>query len=384
MNVAIVTPAGPFVARLRQLHPIATNARQHWREGLTGRDLPALAEEVADGDVEVVVVGPGLFEEAALLLVATLDRLRPDLVCLLAADPSPTLWPEAMRAGARDVISPDAPDEELAAALERAAVAAAQRRLVRAPAGPTALVASVFSPKGGAGKTTVATNLAVGLAQSAPNDVVLVDLDLQFGGVASALQLTPEHSIADAARSGVALDAAMLKIFLSTHPSGLFVLNAPQSLAEADDVGAEALQHILSLLSQHFRYVIVDTAAGIDVVTLAALERSTDLVLVSTPDVACVRALRRAMDALDAAGVDGRPHFVFNRGDVKGGLSLDHLRSVTGASGEVVVPEHRAIAVAMNLGTPIVQSDPRSSPAKALYRLVERFRATSLEGREVA
>jgi pilus assembly protein CpaE len=399
MNVIAATPYEAFVGLIRRLHPGSVDCGHVWRQRLLVTDLPDIAEEIAAAEPLVAIVGPGLFDEAALQLVELIDKARPDIVIVVVAEPTPALWRDAARAGARDVVSPDASDEELADAIDRALAASDQRRTawsaVAPPPsnGPTARIISVFSPKGGAGKTTVSSNLATGLALQAPGEVVLVDLDLQFGGADSALQLQAEHSVADASIIGPSLDVATLKMFLTPHQSGLFVLTAPEAISRADDVTPDQLNHILNLLAGSFRYVIIDTAAGIDLVTVAALERSSDLVLVSTTDVACVRALRRATDALDTVGINQhRRHFVFNRSDVKGGLALNDLRTVTGASNEILVPEHRSIAIGMNVGTPIVQSDPRSGPGKALVKLVDRFCEPVLElvdngersGREVA
>jgi pilus assembly protein CpaE len=386
MNVIAATPYDSFVSLLQRLHPGSVDCGHVWRQRLLVTDLPDLADEIAAAEPLVAVIGPGLYDEAALQLVELIDRARPDIVTVLVAEPSPELWRNAARVGARDVVSPDATDEELTDAIDRALQASDQRRIAWTavagppPAGPRARIMSVFSPKGGAGKTTMSSNLAVGLALHSPGEVVLVDLDLQFGGADSALQLSTEHSIADACSLGAGLDAASLKMFLTPHQSGLFVLTAPEAISRADEVTPDQLHRILDLLSEHFRYIVVDTAAGIDVVTVAALERSTDLVLVSTTDVACVRALRRATDALDTVGINKhRRHFVFNRSDVKGGLALNDLRSVTGATNEVLVPEHRSVAIAMNSGSPILQSDPRSGPGKAIAKLVDRFTEPVLE-----
>jgi pilus assembly protein CpaE len=385
MNVIAATPYDDFVELVRRLHPGSVECGHVWRQRLLVTDLPDLAREMTDAEPLVAIIGPGLYDEAALQLVELIERARPDIVTVLIAEPTPELWRNAARVGARDVISPDATDDDLTDALDRALAASDVRRSAwTAAAAPqptnTARILSVFSPKGGAGKTTISSNLAVGLALHSPGDVVLVDLDLQFGGADSALQLSAEHSICDASLVGPTLDGATLKMFLTPHQSGLFVLTAPEAISRADEVTPEQLHHILTLLSAHFRYIVIDTAAGIDVVTVAALERSTDLVLVSTTDVACVRALRRATDALDTVGINKhRRHFVFNRSDVKGGLALGDLRSVTGATNEVLVPEHRAVAIAMNTGSPIVQSDPRSGPGKAIAKLVERFTEPALE-----
>src|SRR5439155_21154441 len=104
---------------------------------------------------------------------------------------------------------------------------------------PTTRVITVLCPKGGAGKTTVASNLAVGLARDAPGEVAIIDLDLQFGDVASALRLTPEHTFSDAARPAKTLDATALKVFPTHPPKELFALCAPDSPVDVDDFTAE-------------------------------------------------------------------------------------------------------------------------------------------------
>lgn len=377
-GIVVATPSEQFAARLELAYgPPPHGSARFWRDGLQTTDLPSLAAEMVAADPNVVIVGPGLCEDAALQLVEACDAGRPDAVTLLVAEPTSDLWPAAVRAGARDVIAPGVTDGGLREAVDRALRAAEQRRAALSATSDPATrgrVISVLSPKGGAGKTTMASNLAVGLAHACPGEVVLLDLDLQFGGVAGALRLVPEHSIADAARAGSLLDAATLKVFLSAHPTGLFALCAPESLAQADDVGPEQLSQIVSLLADSFRFVVIDTAAGIDVVTLAAIELSSDLVAVSTTDVPCVRALRRALDALDAVGLKSQiRHFVLNRADVKGGLSLEDIEAVTGAEVDVSVPDARAVALSLNLGSPILESDPKSAPGKALAELVGPF-----------
>ena len=125
------------------------------------------------------------------------DRSHPEIMVLIAAELSSAEWIRAMRAGVRDIVAPGAIESELPAAVRRALGAATLRRanLVGEPTAPTSRMITVLSPKGGAGKTTIATNLAVALADRRPGSTALVDLDLQFGDVVAALQLTPEHTL---------------------------------------------------------------------------------------------------------------------------------------------------------------------------------------------
>jgi pilus assembly protein CpaE len=236
----------------------------------------------------------------------------------------------------------------------------------------TTRVLTVLCPKGGAGKTTLATNVAVGLAQRAPGRVVIVDLDLQFGDVASALHLTPDHTIADAV-DAPKLDATTLKVFLTPHRENLFALCAPNSPVDADDIQATDVQRLLELLVESFDYVVVDTASGLDEAALAALEVSTDLVLLTAPDVPCVRGTCKEIDALQQIGNRAqRWHIVLNRSDARTGLGIGDIESTIGLRVDVAVPESRAVPQALNQGTAILESDPRSAPSQAFLALVDR------------
>ena len=156
----------------------------------------------------------------------------------------------------------------------------------------------VVSPKGGSGKTAVSSNLAVALAQRHPGRVVAVDLDVQFGDLGTALSLTPEHTLAQLARASQ-IDATTVKLHLTPSEHGLFVLAGAHDPVDADSIGHAHVSAVLPLLAQNFDYVIVDTPAGLDERTLAALECATDLLLVSSLDVTSIRSLRKALDALD-------------------------------------------------------------------------------------
>ena len=140
-----------------------------------------------------------------------------------------------MRAGIRDLLAPDADVAEIHAAVERAGQAAASRRRVLRPAAETdrytGRVITIASPKGGVGKTTVSTNLALGLTAHAPQSTVLVDLDVQFGDCASALGLTPEYTLPDAVHGPASEDTMVLKTFLTQHPSGLYAVCGSESPA---------------------------------------------------------------------------------------------------------------------------------------------------------
>ena len=236
----------------------------------------------------------------------------------------------------------------------------------------------VLAPKGGTGKTTVSTNLASGLALEAPGEVVIVDLDFQFGDVASALRMTPEHTFADIAESKTAVDVTTIKVFLTPADTGLFALCAPESPVEADPITPQMVQHVISLLSSEFRYVIIDTGSGLDEGTLSVLKLCTDLVLVTSTDVPSVRATRKEVEMLDLLGLkDQQRHFVVNRADARVGLPVSEVEATVGMDAHVTIPSSRAVPISVNQGTPVLVCDRRSNVGEAMSQLVARFEPTA-------
>ncbi|HZP30490.1 MAG TPA: AAA family ATPase [Acidimicrobiia bacterium] len=354
-----------------------------WHDGMPfGDDLDRTLAGL--GDAEVVALGPDLPDQTAIALARSVDRSRPDVSVVMFAEASTEMMREALRAGARDVLDPRASYEEIRDALALAFDAAETRRTAfegdRETEADAPRVITVICPKGGAGKTTVATNLASGLAQGAPNDVVIVDLDLQFGDVASALHIEPEHTFADVVRAFDGLDPATLKAFLSPHPGNLFALCAPLSPTDADEVTSEHVGRVIEMLSASFKYVVVDTAAGLDEACLSALEYATDFVVLSATDVPCVRNTRKEVEALRLLSrPDQRWHFVLNRADARTGLNISAIEKAVGLTLDVAIPSSRTVPVSLNQGTPLVVAEPRKPVSLAMAQIVRRV-APELSG----
>jgi pilus assembly protein CpaE len=352
---------------------------RYWRDDMLV-DPGDAVRELGGRGVEVVALGPDMPEEHALALATAFDHDRPDISVVIIAPPSTDLLQSALRAGARDVIAPDIAPADLRAAINKAFDTATHRRQVFDGDGDGSSdddrgrVIMALCPKGGAGKTTVSTNLALALAQIAPGEVVILDLDVQFGDVASALGLRPDLTFADAVRSVDTLDATGLKAHLTVHAQDLFVLCAPKTPTEADDITIEQVERVLELLTQSFKYVVVDTASGLDEYTLASLEYATDLLLISATDVPSIRATVKEIEALR---VIGKPqhlwHFVLNRADARTGLTIPAIERTVGINVDVAIPSSRSVPLSLNQGEPIVLSDPRSAVTLAMLQLVRRL-----------
>lgn len=335
-------------------------------------------KELTGAPPEVMILGPGVSPDDALKLATVFDLQYPEISLLLVAEPSPEIVLRAMHSGIRDVVTPEIEVNELRILLERACLASASRRRGMQPAAESGQdrgrVIAVMSPKGGVGKTTVATNLAVGLGALAPMSVVIVDLDLQFGDVASGLLLEPEHSITEAVHGAAAQDSMVLKAFLTVHPAGIYALCAPQKPSESDYITADHVTRLLNQLATEFKYVVVDTAPGLGEHCLATLELATDGVWVCGMDVPSIRGLRKCFSVLRELQLlpQGR-HTVLNFADRKSGISVQDVEATIGVPIDTVIPRSRNLPFSTNRGVPVLQGTTRDSATKGLKKLVERF-----------
>lgn len=352
--------------------------RQPWRDAAGPLHPQALAAQMLDGDPAVVCFAPDVPVELALEVGGIIDRHRSGVEAVLVHAPSAELWKQATRVGIRDLVAPESIDTDLLTSIE---VALDRTERIRAamvtsvsPLTARSKVIVVLSPKGGSGKTMLATNLAVALAASGAGDVALVDLDCVFGDVASVLGLTSDHTIGQLATLG-GFDSTTLKVFLTRHEqSGLFVLPSSGAPEEGEQVDASVAARAIELLGQDFSHIVVDTSAGLDERALAAIDLATDIVLLASLDVASVRNLAKEVDALDRLDLTGATrHFVLNRADARVGIEVAEVEAALGMQVAAALPSTRLVPLSMNQGRSIVLDDPTSPVSQQLAALAARF-----------
>ncbi len=357
-------------------------ALRWWEDDLgAGVDLESLAKELTSTGAGVIAVGPGVRPETAIEIADHIDKIHPEVSVIVVGSLGAKMWERALRAGVRDVVSHKADAEELRQVFCRAAEATI---LAKANLMPDAAekarkdnrgrVIAVVAPKGGSGKTALSVNLAVALAQRHPSKTSILDLDLLFGDVTNALLLNPEHSIADAI-DAPALDPTLLKVLLTRRERDLFVLTAPDSPALGEMVTDELVGSAIDGLSSQFEYVVVDTAAGLSEITLAAIDKSDDVIFICDMSVSAVRGLHKVISALHTLDMlrEKKRHFVLNRADSKVGISISDVESAVGMEVDVRIPSSRLVPRSMNEGTPLVESAPKSPVARALDEIADLF-----------
>ena len=264
--------------------------------------------------------------------------------------------------GAVDVLVLPQPTETVLFALRKAAHATAGTT--------TGKVVTVFSPKGGSGKTMLATNLAVAAARSGLR-TLLVDLDLQFGDSALTLAVTPRATIADLAASAGTVDAEKLAAFVSSDPrSGLAVLPAPRHPEEADIVGHNVLAAVLEAARNAYEAIVIDTGPLFDAAMLAALDQTDRLLLICNPEVTSLKNVRIGLETIDRLGFDrDRVSLVANRVGAPGALGRSEIEHALETTIAYELPDDHAVPAAVNRAVPVVLADEKAKFSRALSEL---------------
>ena len=231
---------------------------------------------------------------------------------------------------------------------------------------------AVYSPKGGVGTTTVATNVAIATVAPRPDRVILVDFALQFGGVATLLDLDPKQTIADVVREEASLrEPELLRTFAMRHDSGLHVLAAPAAPEAAQSITSAHVELILATLLESYDAVVVDAGSTLDERVLTIFAAVDQVILVVTPEIGALKTMHALLDYLNEAGtIATKTTFVLNNLFAREILKLQDVESFLGAKMAVELPYDAFLYLkAVNEGIPIVTGAPRSVPAERLVKL---------------
>jgi pilus assembly protein CpaE len=337
-------------------------------------------QETAPGLLVVVCAG---YSDRALYFIDGAVKQQPDRPIVVLATGSPNGFVRRVfESGADDIIALPESSEQIAFALEKAIA----RRKGAALASGIALapMICVLGPKGGTGKTLVASNLTVALA-AAGHRSVLVDLDLQFGDVGLALGLRPDKTIYDLVRSAGSLDTEKLEAYLIRHASGARILLAPTRPDQASAVTVDFLRDLFTNLRSMSDYVVVDTPPGFTPEVIAAIDTSSHVCLVGMLDALSLKNTKLGLETLELMGYDpGRIALVLNRADSRVGISREDVTAIIDREPNVFVPSDRQIPVSVNDGTPIVIVEERSEAARAFRTLADLYVAAKEEAPEPA
>jgi len=336
-------------------------------------------------------------EEPLVRPIQTLNKLtdgRPDLpIVVFSTEANIRLMRQAMVSGASDYLQEPLVDTEvensIMRVLERKERERMRRRGELEDPIPQGTVITVFGAKGGIGKTTIASNLAVALCTEAHQSVALVDMDTRFGDVAITMDIPVERSIADLARNLDNIDRSTLKDYLVQHESGVWILPAPTRPSDWRNLNAGHIRDVVDVLAQTHDFVILDTPGTFNEIVAAAIEIGTMGLLVTTLDMASIKDTVLALEMLHERfpNDDERIKVVLNRSGMDTGVRERDVERTLDSPIWWRIPQDNEVVRAAQLGRPIVMSRPKSKVAveireiaRALAGMRNRTRKSRGEG----
>ena len=360
-------------------------------EVITSGNVSDVVDEVREqGPIDVLVAGPVFDSHAGMARLTSLRTTSAVPAVVLALGPRPRAsLGDIVRTGAVELVEYPTSKRQLAAALKRAFDIADVSAQGTSPALPVvsqsvtverpqfAEVFTVASSSGGCGKTFYATNLACYLAAHTKQRGCLVDLDLQFGEVSTALHLRPRFTISDLlSRDPVDEDDLEEHVteFLEEHELGFSVLAAPFSPADADMIAPKDVYKVMGALRRQFDYIVVDTPAQLSEIVLAAFDHSTRVLCMVTLDLPSIRNMRVFLSTLEKLRINSDSiGVVLNKVEDDVGINISDVQDVLDNKIISILPYSREVMKSINKGRPALVSAAQSDIGKKLAIGMQQF-----------
>jgi pilus assembly protein CpaE len=327
------------------------------------------AAVLAGGHLDCVMLATRESTFPSAEIAAVREHTRAPLI-MVASGEAGSMLEQALDADVSDVLLLPQLTNNVVFAIRKAAHV---RRQTQVAAGRIGRVMTVFSPKGGTGKTTVATNLAAALAKREGKRTLLLDLDLQFGDAAIVLGLEPEKTIYDLVVAPGELDSEKLAGYVTKHPSGIDVLAAPLRPEDAELVTEGKVTSLLEVARGSYEAIVVDTSPFFHGPMLATLDRTDELLVLCGLDVPTLKNVRLAMQTLELLSFPAsRMRYIMNRANTNVGLKTREVETALKVKIAHELPSDGTIPLTVNRGNPAVLAEPRCDFSKAIGQLAKQ------------
>jgi pilus assembly protein CpaE len=330
---------------------------------------------LAGGHLDCIVHATGSATFPAAEIAAIREHTRAPLVLVASGGQAAAMLEQALDNDVNDVLLLPQLTHNVVFTLRKAAHV---RRQVEVAKGQQGRVVTVFSPKGGTGKTVLATNLAAALAKNHGKRTLLLDLDLQFGDAAIALGLEPAKTIYDLVVAPGELDSEKLAGYVTRHPCGLDILPAPLRPEDAELVVEGRVTTLLEVVRTAYDVAIVDTSPFFHGPMLATLDRTDELLVLCGLEVPTLKNVRLALQTLELLSFPtSRIRYVMNRANANVGLKPREVEEALKVKIGFELPSERTVPLSVNRGDPAVLSEPRCDFAKAVGTIAKEIAANS-------
>jgi pilus assembly protein CpaE len=329
-----------------------------------------------EGPFDVLIAGPSLGTRAGLARLEVIHDELPAMSLLLAFNRRPEArLREIVRTGAIDLLQVPIADEGLLESVQRAIELSTQRRAAEAPvpAAAASAVGRVFttsSATGGCGKTFYATNLAYFLTQMTGKRTCIIDLDLQFGEVSTALRMRPRFTIFDVLQREETTEdelAEHIEEYLVKHDTGIYLLPAPKDPSEADRISPPDVTRIIEAIRTRFDYVIVDTPAALTEIVLAAFDLSDELFVLATLDLPSVRNMGVFLNTLDKLKIPSdNVQLILNKAEKDVGIDIEQITKLFPQGFMSVLPYAKEVSKSINVGMPVMAFNPSADVSRRI------------------
>ena len=357
---------------------------QALREKIQDEDLVVIGEanggataldQIENQNPDIVIVSMSRGDMDALNLAERIITYHPkNYVILVAEDLNVEVMQAAMKIGAHNVTTLAQTEKEFCDYIKT--VYNSETLRIRSLTEKqniawSSQVITMFSPKAGLGKTTIAVNLATALAEKGKK-VAIIDLNLQFGDVPLFMDLEPKDTIAELVQDSYNPNIDTIRSYMMMHSSGVHVLCAPKSPEYAEVISVERVQGLLSLIRSYYDFVIVDTASAFDDITMTAIEAANTVFFITGLDVSILKNSRVSMNLLDSLQQKEKLWVVVNRAVEMNSISLADVEKVLHEPIRATLPSDYMVAVnALNKGVPFVTGASGSKLSLAMQEIVK-------------
>lgn len=323
-------------------------------------------------EIDIVVMNLAPDTEKSLENAETLTQRFPGVALFVISEQtSSDLIIRAMRAGAREFFSRPLQKQDLSLAVQAVAKA---KKIKAEQEGKKAKIITVFGTKGGVGTTTVATNLAALLSKMGVKDVILLDLNLQFGNAALFINAKPQYSLVDIAKNLDSIDLNIFKNTIPKNPDGIHILTGPQKIEDAEYFEPRHLAKILEMLKSLFQIIIIDTRSSFDEFTLKVFDESDTIFIISNLEFPTIYNTKNILELFRLMEyTDEKVKVVINRYDEKDASIAEDLTRIYPYPISWKVPNHDypSMANMVNYGTPVAIKLPKAKVSQLLREMAQ-------------